>query len=87
MAMIGSGVVILAWLVLVIGGIMFLVAAFSESFLWGIGCILVPFVSLIFLIMHWEHAKKAFFVQLAGIGLLFLGVVLAGSFGAMHRLH
>lgn len=49
-----------------IGGIWFLVVAFQESLLWGLGCLFVPFVSLIFLISHWSNAAKPFGVSLLG---------------------
>jgi hypothetical protein len=51
---------------LFIGGIMLLIEAFGEGILWGLGCLLVPPVSLIFVATHWHQAKKAFFFQLAG---------------------
>ena len=50
----------------VIGGIWFLIVAFQESVLWGLGCMFVPFVSLIFLITHWRDAAKPFGVSLLG---------------------
>ncbi|HWF18825.1 MAG TPA: hypothetical protein VG754_06130 [Verrucomicrobiae bacterium] len=65
-------------IVALIGGIMFLIVAFQESVLWGIGCLLVPFVSLIFLVLHWAEAKKTFFIQLAGLALVFIGVLIGG---------
>lgn len=83
MATIGLVLLGLGWLVALVGGIMLLIVAFRESVLWGIGCLIIPFVALIFVIMHWSAAKKAFFIQLAGLALIFIGVVLGGS-GAMH---
>jgi hypothetical protein len=56
-----------------IGGIGMLIVAFRESVLWGIGCLLIPLVSLIFVISHWDEAKKPFLIQLAGVVLLILG--------------
>ena len=55
----------------IVGGIWFIVVAFQESLLWGLGCMVIPFVSLIFLVMHWEEARKPFFVQLIAIIPLF----------------
>ena len=48
------------------GGIWFLIVTFQESVGWGLGCLFVPFVSLIFLILHWDVAKKPFLVSLLG---------------------
>ncbi len=58
--------------ILVIGGIGFLVAAFKESVWWFIGCILLSPVSLLFLILHWHEAKNPFFLQLAGLIVIFI---------------
>ncbi|MFT4255596.1 MAG: hypothetical protein QM599_01310 [Pseudoxanthomonas sp.] len=59
--------------VFVIGAIGTLIAAFKTSILWGLGCLLVAPVSLIFLILHWDVAKNPFFLQLAGVALMFIG--------------
>ncbi|MFT6986803.1 MAG: hypothetical protein ACJAT7_002647 [Psychromonas sp.] len=62
-------------LILVIGGILFLIAAFKESIIWGIACLLITPVVLAFTVMHWDVAKKPFFIQLAGLGVM----LIAGS--------
>lgn len=59
--------------IFIIGGIGTLIAAFKTSILWGIGCLLIAPVSLLFLIMHWNNAKNPFFLQLIGFGIIFLG--------------
>ena len=66
------GMVLLAIgaIVSLIGGIWFLVVAFRASVWWGLGCIFIPFVSLVFLIMHWGEAAKPFFVSLLGAALI-----------------
>ena len=58
-----------------IGGIKMIIAAFRCSFLWGMGYLLVPFVSLIFLLLHWEDAKEGFFLNLKGFGLILLATI------------
>jgi hypothetical protein len=68
---------ILGVAIMAVGGIMFLVAAFRESTMWGIGCLLFSPVSLIFLILHWQEAKKPFLIQLAGLPFVVLAVLLA----------
>jgi len=60
----------------VVGGIWLLVVAFQESVLWGLGSIFVPFVSLIFVILHWDVAKKPFLYNLLGTVILFVGAIL-----------
>lgn len=56
-----------------------LIEQFKESVLWGLGSMFVPFVALVFVIMLWGVSKKPFFIQLAGIGLIILGVLLSGD--------
>lgn len=59
--------------IFIIGGVGTLIAAFKTSILWGIGCLLIAPVSLLFLIMHWDNAKNPFFLQLIGFGIMFFG--------------
>ncbi len=56
-----------------VGGIGLLIAAFKESILWGLGCLFFSPVALVFLILHWREAKNPFFLQLAGVAVIFLG--------------
>ena len=73
-----------------IGAIWFVVAAFQESILWGLGVLFVPLVPLIFLIAEWPVAKRPFFWQLWGILFVIGGVVLASGhlpYEAHHGLH
>ena len=70
MAQIHSGHVIMLYSILLvftfigfilafIGGVMFIIAAFRESALWGVGVLLnIPFVNLFFLIKYWDEAKN-----------------------------
>ncbi len=65
-------------LIIIIGGIGFLIAAFRSSILWGLFCILIAPVSIIYLVLHWSEAKNPFFLQLLGVAVL----LIAGSMGA-----
>ncbi|PKH86203.1 hypothetical protein [Colwellia sp. Bg11-28] len=65
--------------VLLIGGIGFLITAFKQSIVWGLLCLLVSPVSLLFLIKHWGKAKKTFFIQLAGLAIMIVADILARS--------
>jgi len=60
---------LLALVVLGIGGIWTLFLAFSRSILWGLAVLLVPFASLFFLIAAWDDAKRPFFLKLFAGGL------------------
>jgi hypothetical protein len=62
---------------MILGGIGMLIAGSRESALWGIGMLLFPIISLIFVVSHWEDAKKPFLAQIVGWGLLFLGMALS----------
>jgi hypothetical protein len=53
-----------------IGSLWFLSVAFRFGVLWGLLCLFVPFAALIFLITHWDDAKRPFLLSLLG-GLLF----------------
>lgn len=72
------GLIALGLLISLIGGIWFLVEAFKESVLWGLGCLLCGIVSLLFLIQFWRVAKRPFLVSLLGNVLCFGGSFLLG---------
>ena len=76
MEVIGVMLIAVGMVVSLIGGIWFLVVAFQESILWGLGCLFVPFVSLIFLIMHWDRAGKPFLIQMAGVVPMLVGMMM-----------
>jgi uncharacterized membrane protein len=60
-----------------IGGLMMLINAFKVSVAWGLGCLFLAPVGLIFLVKNWEENKKPFFLQLAGIAMVVVSVMLA----------
>lgn len=66
---------LLGYGIVLIGGIWFLIVAFKESALWGIGCFLLAPVSIVFLIKYWQDSKNPFFVQLAGLGLVLIAAL------------
>ena len=61
--------------IFIIGGIGFLIAAFKNSILWGLGCLLLYPVSIIFLILNWNDAKNPFVLQLFGACIMLLGTM------------
>ena len=75
----GAILVIIGIIAIFIGGLGLLIKIFSESILWGIGSIIFPIASWIFVFMHWEEARGPFLLQMAGIGLVILGMVLSGG--------
>ncbi len=60
----------------IFGGILFVITAFKKNPLWGLGCLLIYPISLIFLILHWKDAKMPFLIQISGIGIIFIAVFL-----------
>jgi len=75
---IGSAVCLLGLLVALAGAIWFYVVAFKTNIWWGIGCLLLSPVSLVFLIMNWKAAWRPWLISVAGAGLVFFGVMLMG---------
>ncbi|MBR9828174.1 MAG: hypothetical protein GYB41_05980 [Oceanospirillales bacterium] len=65
-------------LIIIIGGIGFLIAAFRTNIIWGLACLIISPVSILYLVLHWPEAKNPFFLQLAGITVL----LLSGFMGA-----
>lgn len=63
-------------IVLLIGALMFYFAAFRASVVWGLVCLLLPPACLVFLIMHWGKAKRAFTVLLVAVGIMSAGLAL-----------
>lgn len=61
------------------GGVWFLVVSFKESVWWGLGCLFISLVQLIFLIMYWHDVKKPFGLQLLGVGLVVTAWLASGS--------
>jgi hypothetical protein len=60
-------------IIFVVGGLWYLVAAFRVSIWWGLACIFIPIVQLFFLFAHWQEAKRPFFLQMIGFGLILAG--------------
>lgn len=66
-------------LVILVCQILFVVAAFSESVLWGLGVLFIPLMPLVFSIKNWEVVKKPILVSfLVGLPMIVAGVVAEG---------
>ena len=79
----GIVIILLGLAIFLIGGLLFLVAAFRESIWWGLACLFIPIVQLFFLIVHWPEAKKPFFIQLLGFVVLIVGLIISPQ--TLHR--
>jgi hypothetical protein len=69
-------IMILGVIGMIIGGVGMLMVGFQESMLWGIGMLIVPLVSIIFVLTHWRDAKKPFMIQVVGWLLFAAGMAL-----------
>lgn len=69
----GAGV-----LLLLMGTVLLLVAAFREHVLWGLAGLLLPFAIVVFAFRHWDDAKQPFLVFVSGFAVLFTGSLVWG---------
>ena len=76
MEIIGAISLIIGVIISVIYGTILLFRAFEAGILWGLGYIFIPFVSLIFVIVHWEDAKSPFLKGLLAIPFFIVGILL-----------
>jgi hypothetical protein len=83
MGAIGLVLSVIGGIAVLVFGVILLVKAFQTSVLWGLGYIFVPFVSLIFVILHWQETKKPFLYLLAGSAIMVVGLVLGMPAGEM----
>ena len=68
--------ILVGFVLFLVGGIMFLVAAFRESIWWGLACMFLPFVSFFYLIVHWPEARKPFLIQLLAFVMIIAGIII-----------
>jgi uncharacterized membrane protein len=68
----------------IVGGIWLLVEAFRESLLWGLGSLLFPIISLIFVILHWSVCWRPFALNVVGVLLLLAGMALMTPTPGVH---
>lgn len=74
----GLTLVIIGGIIAFIGAIRLLVEAFSTSFLWGLGVLLVHPIVLLFVALNWSRSKGAFINYIIGIAIMIAGAF-AGS--------
>jgi hypothetical protein len=59
--------VILAIVLCVVSHVWWVISAFRVSVLWGLLVLFVPVMPLMFLLVHWEDARKPFFCMLLAL--------------------
>jgi len=57
-----------------------LIEAFKEHILWGVACLFLPPVSLLFMLLHWKVAKKPALMELTGFAIVVSGIMAGGTF-------
>ena len=60
-------------LVAIVASISFVVGAFRVGMWWGLGCLFVAPVSLVYLIKYWRVAKRPFLIKVAGLAAALVG--------------
>ncbi|MBS2017385.1 MAG: hypothetical protein JST00_31165 [Deltaproteobacteria bacterium] len=54
-------------LLLVVGTLLVVVAAFSESVVWGLVCLFFPGAMFVFVARHWDRARTGAFIWILGV--------------------
>ena len=74
----GLLLVILGLILCLVGSIWILIAAFKVSTLWGLGVLFInTIVTVIFVFLHFEEAKKPFIIWVIGVVLLIVGLIIS----------
>ena len=60
-------------LIVVVGIIFFIVEVFRTSVAWGIACVFIYPLGIVFTIMHWKVARDPVLVKLAGLVVMMIG--------------
>jgi len=56
--------------------ILIIVRAFKEGMFWGLGCLFIPIVTVLFVIQHWYETRGPFLLNLACVAVaLMLGIL------------
>lgn len=77
MEIVGLICIFVAVAIAIVYSIQLLILAFSESVLWGLCYLFVPFASLVFLVMYWDQTKSPFLKSLTAIPFFILGAALS----------
>jgi hypothetical protein len=76
--MLGTLLYVVGIVLSLIGGIWILVLAFRKSILWGLLCLFISPIAIVFAIQNWAIAKRPFLIEIAGVVLLILGAIVQG---------
>ncbi|MCP4611808.1 MAG: hypothetical protein GY845_24155 [Planctomycetes bacterium] len=76
MNIVGIIILVVGVIITIVGGVRFVIAAFEESVWWALGVLLLPIVSPIFLILHFDDAWRPALNYAIGFILVLLGTFL-----------
>jgi len=76
---VGLAILILGWVLGLLGTLWVIVLAWQRSVLWGLVCLLVPIVQLVYIVAHWKEAKEGFFLQIFGFTLVIIATLMGVS--------
>lgn len=79
MEIVGMGLMWIGIVGIVVFGIMLLIKQFQTSILWGLACLLIPFASLVWLVMYWDEGKMLFLYGLLSIVIMIIGITMSGQ--------
>ncbi len=71
--MTGMALVVIGCAITLFGNLWMLLAVFRTGLLWGLAYLLLPFIGLIWLVLHWEEGRRPFFCMLIGGGIIVMG--------------
>jgi hypothetical protein len=57
------------------GGLWIVILAWQKGILWGLGCLFVPVIQLVYVALNWKESRSGFFLQLAGFAALLVSVL------------
>jgi len=79
MELLGTALTVIGGIIMFIGGIWMLIEQFRSGILWGLACMFIPFVALIWLILHWQEGRRPFATSLGGMAVFVVGMFLSGE--------
>ena len=76
MKILGTVIMLIGTITVMVGLIRFIIAAFNEGALWGIGSLVFPLIALVYLIVHWIDGWRPALTAAVGYGIVILGFYL-----------
>jgi hypothetical protein len=78
MIIVGHILLVLGLVFALAGNVMFLAVAFRRSLWWFFGCLFIPLVDIVFLLLNWKATARPFGIAALGLLIAGLGAWMAG---------